>query len=560
MSVVLEIEKNQRKVISILFRVVVISYSIFFLWFKGNAFHWYINIGIFFIYILFYYLLHGKDKIFAILRVINDYAFITAILYGNTKLDIYSIALIFAPILNTQNHSSEKRTFILYILPFFSFYILSMHFDWSLIIPMFMFFLINYFEFWRTKYIQFHEKLTEEIDKFYLENMEKVRPHKIYKRIILILNEKNIFPFYITNIYCFKTYNRGTFVINGSEFIYKYEISKFLKYLEAHKFNGHTGIAINFPIEINGIPHKNTICIACLLPEGLYTFYLTHIGYNRYGLPRNYILALLEPFFHRFSNVLEADLKRKSFELLKLQEIEEKINYVSNAVNAMHFIRNKLGPVKNYLAMVVDYEKSDTARKELIDPYLQKERQKLNSSFNQVLERADQILKNSSNPFNVTALKDHGIQQLFADVRRIWSYFFDIEHFSTNLLPDSIGPNYMTIKYNDIGMELVLSNWISNMKKFNNGTFGVDFEESEQFFKMRFYNSVNTEESNPFSFIKEFSSDDRIEVIRRKSHGISEIKEFLTQMSISSKMEREKDYVYLILDFLKYKENENINL
>lgn len=111
MPTLLYIEKRQRLTISILFRILILLYSFFILYISKQPFSWYINVGIYLVYISIFAFSFGKDKIFSYLRLFNDYLFIYGILYQYGILDLVSFSLLFAPILNSQNHSGEKNQY-----------------------------------------------------------------------------------------------------------------------------------------------------------------------------------------------------------------------------------------------------------------------------------------------------------------------------------------------------------------------------------------------------------------------------------------------------------------
>lgn len=166
-------------------------------------------------------------------------------------------------------------------------------------------------------------------------------------------------------------------------------------------------------------------------------------------------------------------------------ELSTRINYVNSAVKAMHFIRNKLGPIKNYLSMEEDYNNSGQEKKDKIKPHLDKERDKLKSSLTLVLNQADFILEKTNNPFIVSNLDRYGIQQLFSDIRRVWSEYGLEEKFTISLRNNELNEKIF-IYYNKIGMELILTNWISNIYKYNTGYYGLEITETEKTFKISF--------------------------------------------------------------------------
>ncbi|NDW11830.1 hypothetical protein D0T50_02875 [Bacteroides sp. 214] len=537
------IEKRQRLIISILFRIIIIGYSIFLLFQSPTKFPWGYQILAFSIYSGVYIALHGKEKIFSFLRLFNDYFFIFFIVYQYRTLDLYSFSLLFFPILNAQNHSGEKRSILVYILPWAVVCYLHKDFILLSLIPFLFFLIINSFESQRTKYIKFHESLNSVIDNFFTQNTETQRPYKIYKECIPLLNSKP-FNLEVDDIFCFKydllksTLN----VVNGSRFIWNFNIkidkSTITKNLSD---NDNVKSLKNIHFTINKKDINENIVFICKIGTGQYYIFILTMSaykaslYNILGIQNK----LLFPLFSRLSKVFDADLKQKMLESTKMLELGEKMNYVNSAVKAMHFIRNKLGPVKNYMSMEDDYYNSDEDKKRKIEPFLNKERSKVESSLSLVLDRANFILEKSNNPFVVSSLSKYGIQQFFSEVRRIWEEYgltenFEIQIDTSKPIDNKIERKY--VYYNRIGMDLVLTNWISNIYKYNSGNYGLKIEEKGETYTVKFYNSIKGSQPEDIFFIEQFSSLDRLEIEKRKSHGLSELKEFLTQMNIQSSM------------------------
>ena len=559
-------EKKQRLIISVLFRLLIIGYSIFLLIISENIFSWYFQIVIYATYAIIFSLTYGKDKLFSFLRLINDYLFIFLILYQYDKLDLYSFSMLFLPILNSQNHTGEKRSILLYIFPILAICIVSQEINTRFIIPFIFFFFINLFEGYRTKSIRFHEKLNSVIDNFFTQDSNTYRPYKIYKECIPILNNKP-FNLNVEDIFCFK-YEKGRSslaVVNGSKFIWNYKVDIDIKTIPQSITNKRPMKAIkNVPLTLNKTElNENIVFISNIANSDNYFlfFLITDVSssllYNIFGMQN----MLLMPLFSRLIKVFEADLKQKTMESHTMLELGTKMNYVNSAVKTMHFIRNKLGPVKNYISMEDDYDSSDEEKKKRIEPYLKVERQKVELSLGMVLERANFILEKSNNPFVVSSLNKYGIQQLFSEFRRIWGEYRLEENFDFLIERGSNNDLKKYVYYNKVGMDLVLTNWISNIHKYNSGEYGLIIEETESAYKFKFFNSIKINQPEDLDFIKQFASDDRLEIDKRKSHGLSELKEFLTQMNIQATMSFEDNNVLFIIELVKRNEyEESINI
>lgn len=558
MSDILAIDQYQRKIISIIFRFLIIGYSVFLLLYCNCLFRWYVNLGVFIMYIIVYLVLYRREKIISLLRLLNDYIFISFILYQIKGIDIYSFALLFAPILNTHNHSGEKKSVLLYVLPLISLFIVTKKIDLWYSVPFLLFLLINTFDSLRTKFFRFQQKLNSVIDDFFTSEEIINRPYKIYEKAIPILNASNTLRHDISNIICLKIENNRFSIINGSTFVWNFDIIDKEVFFENIK-DKNTLFNIKFSIENKII--NNNIVIVCPVNSHPFCFILLSENLKNFNqFPYSlFISKILNPFFHRLSKVLDADLRQKKNELIKLNELEEKINYVTNSVNSMHFIRNKLGPVKSYLAIVEDYNKTlDPQKKLKIEPYILKERRKLNSSISQILEKADYILTKSNNPFNVYKTELHGLQQLFSEIRRIWSYYFDIDNFAIGWIVNKERIKY-NVKYNQVGIELVLTNWISNMNKYNIGDYGIEFTETKEYYNVTFYNSLDCSTPNSTKFVDQYNTSDRAEITRRNSRGLLEVKDFLIQMEISEEMYIRENKLYFTLGFKKFLYDESPN-
>ena len=170
MSTILELDKFNRESISKIFRGCIIFYSILLLLNHGIKYHLIINVVVFSIYILVYLFLHNKNNWMSIFRLINDYSFITFILLQTKVPDISTFALLLAPILNNHNHSGNKKTILLYIIPIIILWIVLPKFIPLIILPFLFFRVINSFDDLRAKYFNFQQKLNSVIDNFFIDD------------------------------------------------------------------------------------------------------------------------------------------------------------------------------------------------------------------------------------------------------------------------------------------------------------------------------------------------------------------------------------------------------
>lgn len=552
MSVTTELNQFQRNFISFLYRFILIIYSWFLIIYEGTDIDNYINIIISLLFIILTIYLKGAKLTKSLLRIFLDYTLITYIIWQINTQDIYAFTLLFIPILNSQNHSGSKKTGILYLLPLITIYITG---RWSfsiwLIVPFLTMYLINSFSSIREKYSLFIEELNSYADNFFEKKENYQKPHEIYDELIKMINRKRIF-YTISDVVCIHITKSNTSIINGSKFIWSLEVKDekgFIKKANSQKY------FTNHKILIDGVESNTNLIINCNIMSNTYCYLFipqVKIGFIE-NLKTKLIVNLLRPFLFRYSRILKSNFEQKMNELNQLRQLQEKYIYVTNSVNAMHFIRNKLSPLKNYLAMVEEYNLSTNAKKKKIEPYLITERKKLQSSIGEISDKADFVLKKSNNPFNVYKVEQKSIEHLFSLVSKIWQYHFSSTNFEIQWKTSN--SYYYNIRYNITGVELVLTNWISNIYKYNSGKYGVDFLENEKYYEVLFYNSVENSTPKSTTFIEDYNNENRDTINRRETHGLLEIKDFVSQMRLETNMYLKDDILYFTIKFKKYEKS-----
>jgi hypothetical protein len=266
-----------------------------------------------------------------------------------------------------------------------------------------------------------------------------------------------------------------------------------------------------------------------------------------------FFFILIYPFFFSLSHVFNFKRVQNIDNRKNFHNIAKKVTYVNNAINSMHFTRNKLSPLKTYLSMIDDYEKEKSQdRRTMIEPFLKDERKKLKTSLDLILGRADIILEKSNNPFNVLDSEDYSFMSVLVKVRDSASYYLKSEKFE--FIFDEIDFSFpRKIKVNETGIELILSNWFSNVNKYKSTEkYGVIVNEDEKHYMLKFFNKFTNKDSGKIpDFVEDFNSNDRMAILKRKTHGLIEIKDFLEQMGIDGNMKVDKDMLYFEICFLK---------
>lgn len=543
--------------ISVVYRVLLIVYGLIFC-IKKEVDISYWTLGLLcLLYLVFFYFLYEKSIFLSNLRLLNDYLFIGVLVYKSSNIDVYALSYLFIPILNSRNHSGLKKSLLLYAYPIIIICLIQEEFSFWYTYPFIFFIIINSFDSLRNKDQKLYNELNEIMDSFLIEKESFQNLYKIYDAIIPIFNKKNFFMESIVQIFCFEKKDDKLIIINGSVFIWDYQIHpddiKLLK--------NKTGISQNIRIKVNNIQYERNVIYCCKIDSTIYYYFLMFDPFqslknNIKRIVKPYYVRILRPFFSRLSHAIKAHndqiLERKE----NYEKMTEKTTYVNNAVSSMHFIRNKLSPLKGYLAMVKDYESSDSDKKIKIRPYMERERKKLSNSLEEILNKANNILEKSNNPFNVVENKMYSIEKLLSILRDVWNYYLPKENFIFKLKTDR--DKIKNIRFNETGIELVAINWVSNIKKYKtDDNYGIIFKEKESSFEVIFFNSFDDQVIKEPDFVKLFNSDDRMAILKRNTHGLIEIKDFLDQMNIKSRMYCDDGLLYLKLELLKNFTNEN---
>ena len=205
--------------------------------------------------------------------------------------------------------------------------------------------------------------------------------------------------------------------------------------------------------------------------------------------------------------------------------------------------------------MIDDYDKETSEeRKKMIEPFLKEERRRLKTSLDSILSRADIILEKSNNPFNVLDRHEHSFINVLVKIRDASSYYLNHSKFEFIFTDFNFESRYR-INFNETGMDLILSNWFSNVNKYKaDDKYGVEVTEDDENYCLTFFNSFIRRNTKLIpDFVRDFNSSDRMAILKRNTHGLVEIKDFLEQMEIEGEMYNEDNVLFFKMSFKKNK-------
>jgi len=521
-----------RRINSILFRLLICVYSIFIVSISNNFFPiWFYPIFIA-IYLISYSQLLKKHNV----RLVVDFIFLGLILLYKKPDDPLTFVFILLPIINSVNFSGEKKSKLLYLYTIGLYLLLHLIYFKCLVefnfqniatlgVPILCLWFINLYTEQRIKFKNFKDTLTDLVDEYFLNPDSLIRPYKIYEQLIAAIHSE-IKKDFILDIYCFvpsKTLPNRLILVNGSSFLWKYDFKNpdIGKDLIAKK------MLVNEPIFFDNKNIEKSIML-CSKAENQ-DYYFVFVTKSNLPLMRQVGFSrLLAPVLTRISKILYSDSILQEIRNNTMLKLMESLQYVQKANKTMHFIRNRLGPFANLLAML---DVLKTVPSDIIEPFhelLSNEKERTENDLKKIIERANNMLDKGNNPLVYTSMTKLSIQKLFMTVRRIFNSQFPDIDIELNNIPEE----KLFVAINEDGIEEFLSDWISNMSKYKRTSVSCSFFIEGEKLKIYFRNDHNLNKEESLKIISDLISNDRNEIIRRTTHGLFIIKTILEEMGI----------------------------
>ena len=547
MSNILEFDKDLRSVISLFFRLLLVSFALYLVLSHENYFpRLYYYCG-FLVYFLVYTRLGKRSKI----RLAWDMIFMISVVYGKDLSDVAVVIFLLLPLFNAPNHSSEKRSpILLYSFTFFTFAYLDRtniltNGIWSYFIsvglPLFLLFLVSLFEFFRTKILRLHESFNFSIDEYYSDELEIGKTHRIFRDILDRLNRSKLIFFKTQKILCLRFKHGNISIVGSSKFITDLKIDDLDNFiLDLQKCR----IKSDWNIVIDEEYSKKNVSLIYSIGDFQYIFVLI-TEQTVWPIYKE----LLIPIFARFTKVLYLESYLYSTRHSYLKKLQNKALFVNEVQSCLHFINNKLGPIENYLEMVEDVRNMPPELKDLADELIEEERGKLRTSMNLIVEKARVISRKGANPFNFELPQKIGLKKLYALLKRNWDEQLSNGDFLTNLSKDDF-EKVETIIIED-GLEMLLTNWLSNMRKYQAGQVAAEFFRENDAIVIRFKNNFDISETKKAeAFVRDFNTSNRNEIIQRTRRGLMEIKYLLRELDLECRLNVESELMVFELKFI----------
>jgi hypothetical protein len=340
-------------------------------------------------------------------------------------------------------------------------------------------------------------------------------------------------------IFCLRLKDNVYFVQNSSHLIIQIEFDFF------EEFQKKVQAEILFSdekIKVNGESSQFNLVVPIKNGGEFFVFFI--LGKRSVNLinvlpvarDRYFLSPFLVPFFSQLSNFFLNEYRLRQSRVKKIDEIKGEYDYVLRTINAVHFIRNRLTPFKNYLEMTSDMYKPNTYNEDVkkrLENVISEENERSQSTLREIFARAKQILEEGDNPFNVT--KDITFIELRIIFNDLQSLLFDI--MGNASIEKGFKPQDLLRKINisHKGISIILSDIVGNIKKHSNGNFNVFFVVNNENLFIKFNNNF-VSDSSTIKKLRElhdyFASDENYNIFKMSSKGAFLIKDFSRQMNI----------------------------
>lgn len=548
------IKKYTNKVLSIIFRLTLISFAIIIVLSKQNLFSWGWYIFAIIPYLAVYMISLFREGVFSKIRLLNDFLFITFIAFQK-DIDLVVIIFLTLPVINSPNYSGEKKSLLLYFFYLISLFVVNdFIWSWSFLTITFFLLIINGISRLRQQFFTNISKLNDQIDCYLEQDLDVNKSYKIYDGLIKSLNSIDLmigFSPEVSQIVCFRIINGRLVLENSSDFIWSHTIDRNLVRNVRRKSSERT--SENVAMKLNGDQKDNNFVIynKSKSQEYVYIFISEKPFTNKLGVL--YLRKILNSVTNRISRVIAAEIDIKTNKKVMLDDFRKKYFQIQNSEKAMHFIRNRFNTLDNFIEMSKDNLAGNMDSEDL--KLYQIELDRLERNFIVLMERVKSILDKTDKPFSAANLEKKSVNYIFNLVREIWSDYFP--DFNVIVKVDFKKTEKQIIKINTDGFYILISDWISNLKKYSKSDERVIFDESEDAFIIIFENKFLPESKIEIESLKnDFNSTERDKILKRTSHGVLIMKSILEEMNVLGTIEVEECVLKLKL-IIKKQVDEN---
>jgi hypothetical protein len=547
-------DSELRNTFSFWFRIIIILFAIYLLYYSNNnTWPWGVYLaGSVVYFVLFFYL---KRKEYSIARLLNDFAYILFIIYGKDFHNPVALIFILLPLINSPNHSGKSSSPVTLTILSFALLIYlirdsdyfkseDINFIIYLIVPIVLILGIVLVEVYRSHKLRLKEQFHFKIENYYANTLKSIqKPYEILRDIVGIINDERISVFSIQLLMCFRIKEDRITLFRGSKFIFHYKLLNKESILEKLRTEG---VAINESIEVEGNTYPHTIWYLIEANNAEYLYVLI----NDVFTPNHY-RYLLQSMFARLTSILVLEDFLIDQKNRYLEKLKNKIEFMDDAQMSMHFIKNKLGPISNFVEICKDFENEVPDRNTWTE-HIVKEGRKAIINIPLIIEKAETFHKNVEGIFSFTEYEQVPISKLVELLRSSWSAYFSDEDIEIQIKIEEVSA--FTVEINDDLLEILFNNWISNMSKYHFNDYSLTISENRQSVIVVFRNNVSSNQiAKAIAFAHDFNSDERGEILKRSSisQGLRELRYLAKELELHTTIAVNENIIKFMILFPK---------
>lgn len=556
-----DIDYDIRKLNSVFLRLIIITVlvSIYFYndnYFKGSI---YLIAGISYVVLLIVNaLLNRSDRYKGLCRLILDLTVITIFLYDKDLNKVLNFLPFILLLSNVNSHSNRNSKIIIFIILLHLVIIIIDNFR---IVKTHHFIPIIYYIFIlisgiRQSINRVNEDVILTIGDLFIDSVNENNSHRILNKVKKLINNGQLGRFIqINEIFLFANYEDNLILIKGSKFVKNNSIQFSLKNQELiEKFNTkEISTQKEEYVKIDNIVYENVYWIRHSI-KGADYFFLVCLKKDSF-IFRELVVQKLKPIFEYIGRIyyIRSSLTKLNNDTSKV--IKEKITYVLDAQNALHFVKNKLSPITTIIDLMDRYFKKSKdlsfSQKSHIEKRLRENNN--NNHLRMIINKAELLIKGVDNIINQED-KKVTIKYIVDDLRNNWLYHFEnIDNIIVEI--DDLN---LQVSYNQMLFDFVFTDIIENIHKYSGIKKKVIFSHNIDSIEIRFYNSIPDYEKNK-TILKEienlYNQENNDEIYNRKTHGLSFVRRLLRRKKINNRIyvdKNEKEFnFYIILKIIK---------
>lgn len=534
---------------SIVYRLIIMFYGGFIVMTYQNI----VEAPYYAILILVYVALYFKliDEKWKYARLILDLSVVMAVLYGKTPLDAVCFVYALFPLISAITHSgSHSRYWPVLMFTALLLVILDRGVDYGHLTIVVFVWLAGIQSWYSHQTNHFLNLITSHIDNYFADNDGTRKPHEIYKSIIDEINA-NLGVDYLTNIFSYTVKeNDELWLVNSSKFMWDRTLKrspKFMSSLKERKYIYRKGESSKyFYVEQRGVSYV----YKCDLNP----------AYENLSLRKGYVInCVLKLAFGKISTLLASEYRISEARRKVFEETKGHIDYVTRALKVMHFVRNKLSPVKTVVTFYSSMDSMDADKVKRMEERVKKEVRQANTDLNEIIKTANYLLDKENNPYGGADVEKKNIKFLFVLLSEIVEYHLG----GIVMVSDDIKniEQRKEVNVSTTQLKLLFTDIVSNIEKYKKIEYKVTMGTEDDMLIVRFENDFDSkQESKCNDLVRDINNKNNDSIVLRKSHGVYNIKAAASVMGVEMKAaiegeKKNKKYV-LITMFKMYGDND----